>query len=318
MNKKKILVAVDGSRWAMDAVRYATEVGDPQRAEVVLFHVTMPVPESFYDVEKNPAFRTSRAPARAWEDAWRLMIEDFMERASQVLKRAGFEGAGVQVIIKTRQVGIARDIITEAEKGYDAVVVGRRGMSDMKDLVLGGVSTKLISRLNRVPLWLVGEKKRADGFLVALDASEEALKAVTVAAPFLAAKPRQVLLLHVIRGLDPQTEALARFLAPEDQKDWLKKVWEEMERAAGAMDEVLERAFMILEEHGVPRDLVQTRVVTGVSSRAAAIVEEAETRGSATIVMGRRGLSRVEEFFMGRVSNKVIQLAKKHTVWIVQ
>lgn len=318
MNKKKILVAVDGSRWAMEAVRYAAEVCHPQRAEVVLFHVTTPVPESFYDVEKNPAFRISRAPARAWEDAWRLMIEDFMERASQVLKKAGFEGAGVQVIIKTRQVGIARDIITEAEKGYDAVVVGRRGMSDMKDLVLGGVSTKLISRLNRVPLWLVGEKKRADGFLVALDASDEALKAVSVAAPFLAAKPRQVLLLHVIRGLDPQTEALARFLAPEDQKDWLKKIWEEMERAAGAMDEVLERAFMILEEHGVPRDLVQTRVVTGVSSRAAAIVQAAETEGMGTIVMGRRGLSRVEEFFMGRVSNKVVQLAKKHTVWIVQ
>jgi len=318
MDKKKILVAVDGSRWAMEAVRYAAEVCDPHRTEIALFHVTMPIPESFYDVEKNPAFRTRRAPARAWEDAWRLMIEDFLERASEILKKSGFEGAGVQIILKTRQVGIARDIITEAERGYDAVVLGRRGMSDMKDLILGGVSTKLMSRLNQVPVWLVGEKARGGGFLMALDASDEALKAVTFAAPFLAAKPRDVVLLHVVRGMDPQTEALARFLAPEDQKDWLKKVREEMERAAGFMDEVLERAFLILEEHGVPRDLVKTRVVTGVSSRAAAIVQEAKTEGSGTIIMGRRGLSRVEEFFMGRVSHKVIQLAQNHTVWIVQ
>lgn len=318
MKKKKILMAVDGSRWATELVDYVAEVCQPRTAEVVLFHVTTPVPESFWDVEKNPTFRTSRAPARAWEDAWRLMIEDFVQRASEILKKAGFEGSGIRVIIQPRRVGIARDIVTEAERGYDAVVVGRRGMSDMRDLVLGGVSTKLMSRLTRVPVWLVGEKTPGGGFLVALDASDESLKAVTHAAPFLAAKPRDVLLLHVVRGLDPQAEALARFLAPEDQKDWLKKVQEEIRRASGYMDEVFERAFMILEEQGVPRDLVKTKVVSGVSSRAAAIVDTAVSEGYGTIVMGRRGLSRVEEFFIGRVSNKVIQLAKNHTVWIVQ
>ncbi len=318
MRRKKILVAVDGSRWATEAVRYVAEVCEPKTAEVVLFHVTTPVPESFWDVEKNPAFRTRRASARAWEDAWRLLIEDFMRRATEILAKVGFEGSAVRVIIKTREVGIARDIITEAEKGYDAAVVGRRGMSDMKDLILGSVGTKLVSRLSQVPVWLVGEKAREGGFLMALDSSDEAMKAVTYAAPFLAAKPRGVLLLHVIRDLDPQTEALARFLAPEDQKDWLQKVREEIHRATGYMDEVFERAFMILEEHGVARDLVKTKVVSGVSSRAAAILDVASAEGCKTVVMGRRGLSRVEEFFMGRVSNKVIQLAKNHTVWIVQ
>ncbi|MHC4842819.1 MAG: hypothetical protein ACYTEE_03370 [Planctomycetota bacterium] len=33
--------------------------------------------------------------------------------------------------------------------------------------------------------------------------------------------------------------------------------------------------------------------------------------------MGRRGLSRVEDFFMGRVSKKVLQLAKWTAVWVV-
>jgi hypothetical protein len=39
--------------------------------------------------------------------------------------------------------------------------------------------------------------------------------------------------------------------------------------------------------------------------------------GRLYIVVGRRGLSRVEEFFMGRVSDKVLQLAKEMAVWVV-
>ncbi len=58
-------------------------------------------------------------------------------------------------------------------------------------------------------------------------------------------------------------------------------------------------------------------MITGVSSRAGAIVEEAKRGGCGTIVMGRRGLSKVEEFFMGRVSNKVINLARDMAVWLV-
>jgi nucleotide-binding universal stress UspA family protein len=46
-------------------------------------------------------------------------------------------------------------------------------------------------------------------------------------------------------------------------------------------------------------------------------VEEARNSSCGTIVMGRRGLSRVEEFFMGRVSKKVLQLAKWNAVWVV-
>ncbi|MBE9535512.1 MAG: universal stress protein, partial [Proteobacteria bacterium] len=36
-----------------------------------------------------------------------------------------------------------------------------------------------------------------------------------------------------------------------------------------------------------------------------------------TIVVGRRGLSEVEEFPMGRVSNKIIHMSKELAVWVV-
>ena len=62
---------------------------------------------------------------------------------------------------------------------------------------------------------------------------------------------------------------------------------------------------------------MKTKLITGVASRAGAIVEEAKKGSYGTIVVGRRGLSKVEEFFMGRVSNKVIHLAKEMAVWVI-
>ncbi|MEZ4548914.1 MAG: universal stress protein [Desulfobacterales bacterium] len=41
-------------------------------------------------------------------------------------------------------------------------------------------------------------------------------------------------------------------------------------------------------------------------SRAGAIIREATDNGFGAIVVGRRGISKVEEFFLGRVSTKVI------------
>jgi nucleotide-binding universal stress UspA family protein len=67
---------------------------------------------------------------------------------------------------------------------------------------------------------------------------------------------------------------------------------------------------------GIGADRIDTHVVTGVSSRAAAIVKEARDSGCGTIVMGRKGLSEVSGFFIGRVSDKVIHLGRVYTVWV--
>lgn len=51
-----------------------------------------------------------------------------------------------------------------------------------------------------------------------------------------------------------------------------------------------------LEEHRFAGDQIDTKVITGVVSRAGAIAEEVETGGYGTIVVGRRGLSKGNVF----------------------
>ncbi len=53
------------------------------------------------------------------------------------------------------------------------------------------------------------------------------------------------------------------------------------------------------------QDITQ-KMIAGVFSRAGAIVEEANAQDCGTIVVGRNGVSSVQDFFIGRVSNKII------------
>jgi hypothetical protein len=77
------------------------------------------------------------------------------------------------------------------------------------------------------------------------------------------------------------------------------------------IEDVFDQVKKRLKKSGFQSNQIKTKIITGVHSRAGAIVEEARLGNYGTIVVGRRGLSNVQEFSMGRVSNKIIQLAQK-------
>ncbi len=62
-----ILVAVDGSDQALEAVRYAAGVFPAEGTQMVLFNVSIGVPESFLDLRTDTAFRSSTLSFSAWE-----------------------------------------------------------------------------------------------------------------------------------------------------------------------------------------------------------------------------------------------------------
>jgi hypothetical protein len=55
----------------------------------------------------------------------------------------------------------------------------------------------------------------------------------------------------------------------------------------------------------------------GATTRAGTILEEARSGGYGAIVVGRPGVSTVEEFDMGRVSNKLVQTAEDRALRVV-
>jgi nucleotide-binding universal stress UspA family protein len=47
------------------------------------------------------------------------------------------------------------------------------------------------------------------------------------------------------------------------------------------------------------------------------ILNELEEGAYGTVIIGRRGISKAEQFLLGSVSNKIIQNAKNCSVWII-
>ena len=292
--RTRILLAMDGSDQAFEAARYVSHLFAPNQINVVLFHVTTKIPESFWDIEEDPELMLKEDAPGAAEYQPEKEIQELMERARQLFLDRGMPEDAVIAKIQERQVGIARDIISESERDYQAVVLGRWGMSLLKDFLWGSIADKLLGRLTHVPLCVVGGTPHVGKILVGMDASEGAMRAVDYVGTMVSAH-LEVSLYHAVRALDEEIS----------------------HKAEKSMKSVFEKATSRLENAGFRRNQITSRTATGVLSRAGAVIRYALKGGYGTIVVGRRGLSEVEEFSMGRVSNKVIHMAKELAVWVV-
>ena len=307
---KKVLVAVDGSDQSMNAVRYASEILSPKQNKVVVFYVETEVPETFLDLEKSPEFRSKIIPIRAWIAQQKKVLAEFMGKAKKIFTAAGFSSEAVQVNIHAKKTGVARDILHESSEGYDAVIVGRTGVSKLKDIFIGSVATKLIGRMHEIPLVVVGGKPGVHKIIVGFDGSEGSKKSVNCMGAVVGRPDCEILLCHVIRPLHIVHEAYSRIFSTEDELSWL----EENEKN---IKPEIDKAREVLVEMGFQSDMIKSKIISDNVSRAVSIVEEAKSGGYGSIVVGRRGLSIVQEFFMGRVSKKILNLAADKAVWIV-
>ena len=156
--QKRLLLAVDGSDRALQTVRYAGEEDAFKGMKIVLFHVFNNIPEAYYDLEKEPKSVKVVRHVRSWEAQQKKNIRKYMDDARQMLLDAGHAEPAVEIKIQNRKKGVARDIIIEAQKGYDAVLVRRRGFTALKNVTVGSVTNKLLEKLSFIPVLIAGRK----------------------------------------------------------------------------------------------------------------------------------------------------------------
>ena len=305
-DQKKILVLVDGTEHSLQTVQYVGKFLPPENLQVVLFHVFCGVPECYWDIGREPQHKSAISQLKAWEFQQKKNIDAYLEQARQLLLDNCFPDASGEIKINKRQIGVARDILKEAAEGYSAVVLRRRGVGIFEGIV-GSIANKLISKLTFLPIIITGQLAPVKKILMAVDGSPTSTQAVEFVVDFLGSAGYEVCLFHVIRGFGTVLPANPEFIIPVDSVELLKS------EMAVIFDDLKEK----LVSAGVEPEKISEKIVEGVYSRSGAIAKEAKEGGYGAIVVGRRGLSRVEEFFIGRVSNKVIHSARDHTVWVI-
>jgi nucleotide-binding universal stress UspA family protein len=144
--------------------------------------------------------------------------------------------------------------------------------------------------------------------LIAVDESDNARRAVQYVADLLGGVPGfQVMLLHVIPA--PEEDY---FPQNEEKERWLAQY-------RGKIEKVLGQYRRILLDAGFPEKSVDVHSpLRYCPSMAECILLESPETDYATIVIGRQGLSRKEEFLFGSISSKIVHHARNCAVWVVE
>ena len=152
----KILVAFDDSENAMRAVDYVARFL-AKDSRVTLFSV-IPDTAALCDMnspELIPYFKSQRDAFCVLEDKKKEILTGAQLKARTLLVTNGFAEKQIQVKSGPKKKGIARDIAAEAQLGYDLIVVGRRGMSGIKEFLLGSTSQKILHLAQEVSILIV-------------------------------------------------------------------------------------------------------------------------------------------------------------------
>jgi nucleotide-binding universal stress UspA family protein len=150
--------------------------------------------------------------------------------------------------------------------------------------------------------------------MLAFDNSENAMRAVEFVARSFPTDD-SIILFHVFSDsavlCNMHSPELAEyFIAQQSNFCALEEKNKELVR------EAMERAKALLIGAGFPEENIVFKLETRKRGVARDILKEAED-GYSMVVIGRRGLSAIAEFFIGSVSQKVLNSAKNVAILIV-
>ena len=309
---RRILVAVDGSTYSTNTVHYLTTLfADDTRLHVDLSSVvTAPysseLQETVTGLEPSVAALSTEGMKKYHK------ASHCLDTAEGALVRAGFAAKRVTKHSSITADGIAQSILQRARAGsYDALVVGRRGMGKLEEMVMGSVSSFLLEHCHDIPIWLVDGRVDASTFLVPVDLTPHTMAAIDHLGFMLAGnKHGEITLFHsealLQTGPHPHpASAFHRLLGEE---------WCELN--LHLEDSHFSGAEKILTDHGVdPAKIHRLHTERGIHP-SRQIIRQALKDDFGTIVMGRRG-RQADKGMLGGISDRVIYMAEHVALWIV-
>lgn len=305
---KMIVVAVDGSEDSLEALDYLRLIyGAKPSLEIVLLHVLPTLPQILVaDANRQTELRLLNVEKKSIQ-----MAEEILKEAKGVLLKKGFKEDHIKTVHRKKQIGIARDICNfAADKRADSVLISAKGRSRLEAFFSGEVANKMLEYCRVCPVWIVEGAVRSKKVLIAMDSSENALRAVDHAGFMLSGTDCQVTLFHSKRHLRSFVPQEIIEAAPELEELWKNKAGEQIAPQ-------MKKAKEMLLEAGLSEDQITTKIVDGSRSAAADILKEARGADCGTVVLGRRGRSGVKEFLMGSITSKVLQDCAGMAVWVV-
>lgn len=307
---KRILIPYDGSPAAKKALKWAAHLAAAGGEDIERITLLRVIGGGYLARHiHNVDLRVTRLDQVA---AWRRMRQHHLDHEILPLLEEGKRFLQEKVVTAPIETQVAEGKIGEEimrladEGGYSTIVMGRRGLSPVKGVLLGSVTRQVLSLAQKVTVFVVGQEAvfnpdcPISPLLLPVDGSVPSLAAVRQGAALAKrwehCQPN-LTLLHIIdfvkvsASLNAGTTSLVK-----------------------EGEEILSSGRQILRKAGL-EGLCTDKLQVGDPSRL--ISEEAAEGHYALILMGARGLSLVKQLFLGSVSSEVLHRVSRAIVGIV-
>lgn len=277
---ENLLLCTDGSEFSEGAIREGISLAKTCSSRILAMTV----------VETNPEYETI-APQLVEKE-----IEKARAHLESVRERASKEGVNCEIIIRQGEDSY-RYVVEEAEKNHaEMIIMGRRGRTGLKRLMMGSVTAKVIGHANcNVLVVPRAAKVELRNILVATDGSRfsdaAAGQAVGIAKRCGAG-------LTVISVIPSEASSPFDIVHSEMQRGLIS----EKERRAAECN--IKAIRDLAEKEGIS---VEGIIAEGKPYEA--IIETANERKADLIVVGSHGRTGLEKLLMGSITERVIVLA---------
>jgi len=313
---KKVLVAVGNCAYSEQAVKYCARSSSAAKdVTYTLFNVQPLLPTIL--IEKAEADPEVKAEVDELVREEREASESLVDKLKDLMVREGIPDNRIETVTEPMQMGMAKDILNRAEQGdYDAIVLGRRGLTPARDCFLGATATKVVEHALEIPVWLVSGEAVSMKVLLAVDGSESSFRILDHLVDMVGPNPDlRLTLFHVQSHLKHCRSVLATGRPYEIAKE-KPRLQEILEREdSRCMEEFYEKARQKLETAGLKKNQIEIKNTTWSYDISTAILDEAASQQHGTLMVGRRG--KRPAFFAGSIAMRLLQKTSEQTLCVV-
>lgn len=308
--EKRILVSVDGSERGFDTVSIlARLLKDQKELEFVLFHCVQQLAalapgELAVSVEES-----TRLPFIGQEKVGNAILNECHRR----LLQEGFPEERIQMKLKVDSIDPGQDIIKESEReDIKTIALGRRGRSQLENLMIGSVSGKVAQYAKHKTVWIVDTPlNETRKVLIAMEGVPDARTLTSYAVDFLAPTPGlQYTFLHLMPPVPPTFWDDGHILGPGEQKDRQSRIEKWRTEWTQRVEKFMAEARSALMAKGVPGDHLETHILPTKEGIARDLLNEIAEHHYQMVVMGKKSFHERKPFLLGSHAHKLLQNLK--------
>ena len=288
----KILCAVDGSEFSQWAITALGALGRDPLTSMTLLHVA---DTRHLKQAGSPHITGYRGAKAALEKAGEQLLRQAAHQADEALSQSAINPrTAIRSLLL--EGNPASTIAQLAARGrYNLIIVGTRGLSDVKGFLMGSTSRK-VAAIASCPVLVV---KRPMGMLnrvfLAVDDSRHSRRAARFLRSGILPETSSITIFSAVQA--PLTELAARYLSQADRQTLIRPAADQAERLVGNL-----RDDFLKEGYTVSTDIEINHVIES-------IIKHIKSSQTDLLVIGSRGLTKRERLYLGSVSESLLKHA---------